>query len=143
MKDVQLRDVNIGDFNFLFNLHRTAFKPYIDQTWGWEEEWQLTYFRSRFDPDIRKMIQFQGRDVGCISVQDQGNALFIAYIAISPTYRRRGIGSSLIQKVIREAEERGIPVRLQSLKVNPVRELYERLGFRIIGSTETHILMEK
>ena len=143
MEDLHLREVHEDDFNFLFNLHRATFKRYIDLIWDWEEEWQLAYFRSRFDPNVRKIIQFQGRDIGCISVQDQGEALFLAYIAICPTYQRRGIGSSLIRDVILKAEGRSIPVRLQLLKVNPARELYERLGFRTTGFTETHILMEK
>jgi ribosomal protein S18 acetylase RimI-like enzyme len=34
-----------------------------------------------------------------------------------------------------------MPVRLRVLRTNPARELYERLGFRIYGTTETHHLM--
>lgn len=143
MEDINLRDVKTEDFNFLYNLHREALMLYIDLTWVWEEEWQLDYFQERFDPGTRKIIQLKGEDIGCISVQDQDDALFIAYIAILPIYQRRGIGSHLIRDVIREAENRNIPVRIHTLKVNPVRDLYERLGFRITGSTETHLLMER
>jgi ribosomal protein S18 acetylase RimI-like enzyme len=143
VKNISLRNIIPDDYDFLYNLHREALIAYIELTWGWEEEWQLRRFRERLDPATRKIIQLRGEDIGCISVQDQGDALFIAYIAILPAYQRRGIGSYLIRKVIQEAESRDIPVRLQTLKVNPVRELYERLGFRITGSTDTHILMEK
>ena len=143
MDDISLRDVKIEDFNFLYNLHREALMPCIDLTWGWEEEWQLDYFRKHFDPGTRKIIQLKGEDIGCISVQDQDDALFIAYIAILSIYQRQGIGSHLIRDVIREAENRNIPVRIHTLKVNPVRDLYERLGFRIMGSTETHHLLER
>lgn len=38
--------------------------------------------------------------------------------------------------VIREAGAR--PVWLQVLKVNPARALYERLGFRVVGQSDTH-----
>ena len=44
---------------------------------------------------------------------------------------------------IEEADERGVPIRLQVLKVNPASDLYERLGFRKIEVTETHIRMER
>jgi ribosomal protein S18 acetylase RimI-like enzyme len=143
MEDINLREVKTEDFKFLYNLHREALMPYIDLTWGWEEEWQLDYFRESFDPGTRKIIQCKGEDIGCISVQDQKDALFIAYIAILPIYQSRGIGSHLIREVIWEAENRNIPVRIHTLKVNPVLELYERLGFQITGSTETHLLMER
>jgi ribosomal protein S18 acetylase RimI-like enzyme len=143
VKNIRLRDAKPGDYDFLYNLHREALLPSIDLTWGWEEEWQIKHFREHFDPAIRKIIQVQGEDIGCISVQDQGDSLFIAYIAILPTYQRRGIGTYLIRNIIQEAEKRKIPIRIQTLKVNPARELYERLGFRITGSTETHYLMER
>jgi ribosomal protein S18 acetylase RimI-like enzyme len=141
--DLTLRKASMADYEFLYRLHKDALKPYIEKTWGWEEEWQIKHFREHFDPAIRKIIQVQGEDIGCISVQDQGDSLFIAYIAILPTYQRRGIGTYLIRNIIQEAEKRKIPIRIQTLKVNPARELYERLGFRITGSTETHYLMER
>jgi len=143
VKEVTLRRATEADYDFLYNLHKDALKPYIDETWGWDEEWQSRYFSERFDPTSREIIQHRGLDIGCVSVQDEGDALFIAYIAILPGYQRQGIGSHLIRRVLQEAESRNIPVRIHTLKVNPARELYERLGFRISSTTETHYLMEK
>jgi ribosomal protein S18 acetylase RimI-like enzyme len=143
VKNIRLRDVKPDDYDFLYNLHREALMRYIDLTWGWEEEWQARYFRERFNPEDRKIIQLHEEDIGCISVQDQVDALFIAYIAILPVYQQQGVGTYLIKNVIQEAGRRNIPVRLHTLKVNPVWEWYERLGFRRTGSTGTHILMER
>jgi RimJ/RimL family protein N-acetyltransferase len=45
--------------------------------------------------------------------------------------------------VMEEARGLGRPVRLRVLKVNPrARAFHERLGFRRIGETDTHDLME-
>jgi ribosomal protein S18 acetylase RimI-like enzyme len=143
MKNVVLRQAMMKDYDFLYNLHREALMPYIDLTWGWDEEWQTRYFREHFNPQDQKIIQLHGEDIGCISVQDQIDALFIAYIAILPVYQRQGVGTYIIGNVIREAERRSIPIRLHTLKVNPIQEWYERLGFRRTGSTKTHILMER
>jgi hypothetical protein len=35
-----------------------------------------------------------------------------------------------------------VPTVLQVLKVNPARQLYERLGFRRVGETATHFKMQ-
>jgi hypothetical protein len=35
-----------------------------------------------------------------------------------------------------------MPIRLQFLKISPVRSLYERFGFCIVGETDTHFLAE-
>lgn len=40
------------------------------------------------------------------------------------------------------ASARGLPTRLQVLKVNPARSLYERLGFELVEETQTHYVMQ-
>lgn len=55
--------------------------------------------------------------------------------------QRRGLGGEIIPSVLREAAQRSVPVRLQVLRQNPARQLYERLGFHIVGETATHVEM--
>jgi ribosomal protein S18 acetylase RimI-like enzyme len=63
------------------------------------------------------------------------------HLEVAPQFRRRRIGSSIITDLQRRAADRGIPVELQVLRVNPARGLYETLGFVISGETETHYQM--
>jgi hypothetical protein len=44
--------------------------------------------------------------------------------------------------VIENAGVRQVPVRLGTFRVNRAVNLYRRLGFREVGKTDTHILME-
>ena len=53
------------------------------------------------------------------------------------------MGTHLVQQVIALSEQRRIPVQLQVLKVNPARQLYERLGFRVTGGDEYRHFMER
>jgi len=69
--------------------------------------------------------------------------LFISSIELLPECQNRGIGTHLIKTVIQDAEAKGKRVALQVLKVNPARQLYERLGFVMTGETATHILMAR
>ncbi len=62
---------------------------------------------------------------------------FLANIEILPDYQGRGLGAAIIHGIIAEADAHHLPVRLQVLKINPARRLYERLGFVITGETET------
>jgi predicted GNAT family acetyltransferase len=57
-----------------------------------------------------------------------------------PEYRGRGIATQVINGVLEE--NKGRRVHLQTVRENPARELYQRLGFRKYGETETHWLME-
>ena len=43
---------------------------------------------------------------------------------------------------LKENHEKGIRTILQVFKDNPAKKLYEQLGFKVYGETETHYQME-
>lgn len=138
-----LRPATLKDKEFLRSLHRETLREYVEQTWGWDEEWQRKRFDERFDPADMRIIVVEGDDVGMLKVGREEDRIFLENILIAPSHQRRGIGTQLIQSLMEEADERGVPLRLQVLKVNPARRLYERLGFREIGTSEMDVHMER
>jgi ribosomal protein S18 acetylase RimI-like enzyme len=49
-----------------------------------------------------------------------------------------------MKRIIQEADNIGLPIRLQVLKVNTrAMAFYQRLGFKTTGESDTHFLMEK
>jgi ribosomal protein S18 acetylase RimI-like enzyme len=63
-------------------------------------------------------------------------------IYLHPDHQGRGIGSCLIRELLAKAQHAAKPVSLSVLKVNTrARRLYERLGFRKAGESETHYVM--
>ena len=55
-------------------------------------------------------------------------------IAVSPSCRRRGLGSALIKLLIAEARNRGTAfIFLEMRRGNPALHLYQHLGFEPIG----------
>lgn len=139
--DFQLRQVTDGDYDFLYGLHVAAMKDLVARVWGWEDARQKQFFADHFDPAPSRIVVVNGEDVGVVVVVWGAADAFIASIEIVPAYQGRGLGTALVERVIAEARARGLPVRLQVLKINPARRLYERLGFVVTGETETHDLM--
>lgn len=136
-----LRPATEDDFELQWELHRTTMRDYIEQTWGWDDEQQLKFQRERFVPEQMQVIQVDGEDAGLLLVQRRDDAIVLASIKIAPEHQSRGVGSQIIEEILAEAEERGLPVELRVLKVNPARGLYERLGFAVVEETETHYRM--
>ena len=141
MAPIDLRPATPDDCAFAYRVHCAAMRPSVEETYGWDESWQAQTFQQRFDPAKRQIIRYDGADVGVLSVEERDDSLFVALIAILPAYQRRGIGTSLIRRLQEEASERGLAVTLRVLKVNRARELYERLGFSLVGETDTHYQM--
>ena len=85
-----------------------------------------------------QVVVVDGLAVGLLRVSERESAVFIDQVEIVPKYQGQGIGTSLINDLL----ARGRPVELGVLKVNDdARRLYERLGFHVIGDTETHYNM--
>jgi ribosomal protein S18 acetylase RimI-like enzyme len=137
------RSVTEADFEFLFGVHQAAMQGYVEAAFGpWEEPWQREYFRAHFDPQVLRVIQVDGEDVGMLYIQQRTEELFLVDLEILPEQQRRGIGTAVVRALQAEADRRGIPVALQVLKVNPgAQKLYRRLGFEVTGENDTHYLM--
>lgn len=141
IEKISLRDAREEDFKFLYNLHRENLKEYIDQTWGWDENWQFNYFRERFDISGKKIILIGEEEIGSLAVQDRDDCIFLSYIAIMPVYQNQGIGTWLIEGILDKGRQKNVPVKLKVLRKNPAQALYRRLGFKATESSETHYFM--
>jgi len=140
---VGLRSAAPRDREFLWWLHRETMREYVHSTWGWDDNWQRERFDKNFDPACLQIIEYEGRPIGYISVQRPGNEIFLAAIEIAPEFQDNGVGTYLVGKLLDDADESNLPVRLLVLKVNPARQLYERLGFECAGETPTHYVMKR
>jgi ribosomal protein S18 acetylase RimI-like enzyme len=144
MERIRLRPASNVDIDRLFEVHRLATRPYVEQVWGWDDDWQAAYFREHFDVTARQVVCWGERVIGFLDVIHETSAVVLQSIEIEPEFQGRGIGSELIRGVNADAERNGLAVKLRVLKVNArARRLYERLGFVQVGESETHFHMRR
>jgi ribosomal protein S18 acetylase RimI-like enzyme len=68
--------------------------------------------------------------------------LRIIDIALLPEYRRRGVGSFLLDRLREEASGNALPLRIHVERHNAARALYERLGFRAVADRGVYLFLE-
>jgi ribosomal protein S18 acetylase RimI-like enzyme len=137
------RPATPDDYGFLYALHRAAMKESVARMWGWDEAWQQNYFREKFDPSKREVLQWQGQDIGTISVREGEDELYLALIAILPQFQGRGWGTAVVQELIHQAQQADKTFILHVLKTNPTaQKLYERLGLQIVAEEEFKFKMQ-
>ncbi|MBW4469714.1 MAG: GNAT family N-acetyltransferase [Stenomitos rutilans HA7619-LM2] len=141
MKAIETRSASEADFNFLVDLHRQTFRSYVEQNWSWDEVRQRQELHEDFHAFPYDVVCDGGVAIGVISVVDEGEALLLQYIAILPTHQRQGLGTQLVRQLQAQAFEKGVPVTLHVLKINPAKALYERLGFVVTGEDEYRYFM--
>lgn len=141
--EITFHQAREGDFEFLWELHKATMKIYVDETWGWDEEFQKKYFNTQFDPIAIELIIYKNTKIGAIEIRERDRVLYISNFKILPRFRNKGIGTIILKELIKTSDNKQKPMKLQVLKVNPARQLYIRSGFKTFGNTETHFIMER
>jgi len=99
--------------------------------------------RAQYPAAGEHLILLADRPIGWIVLDRSGPAWHCVDIAIAIEYRRKRIASDLLRRLQDQASAAGASVSLMLLRSNAAaRALYDRLGFRVAGETETHWHME-
>ena len=141
LQPIDFRPAVENDIDFLYTLHIATMKEYVDKTWGWGDVFQESVFRKNYVPANIQIITLANTDIGMLSVEERTEDVFLRAIEIHPINQQQGLGTTIIQHIIDDAARKMKPVRLQVLKVNPAKKLYDRLGFSVIEDTKTHYIM--
>jgi ribosomal protein S18 acetylase RimI-like enzyme len=138
---IDLRPLAEEDYDLLYDIHRAAMRAYVEATWGWDEDAQERRFRDGFDPARVRVIRWREEDVGFVDVKEGPDVISLLRIEIAPAFQGNGIGTLLIGDILRAAAARNARVELRVMRVNPAKNLYERLGFVVTDESETHYMM--
>jgi ribosomal protein S18 acetylase RimI-like enzyme len=139
-----LRAARGSDEPFLFDLHRSAMRDYVDAVWGWDENWQRNHFAATYAPRRHALIvrlEPTPHDIGRISLTRHWRKLFLRDIELVAAERNRGIGTAVIRALLALAQAEGRSVELLVLKHNPAQRLYTRLGFRVVADDGARFTM--
>lgn len=143
MNQVSFRPGHDTDREWVWTTKQACLRRYVEQTFG---QWNETDQRERFDrnyvaQEIR-IVSVGGIDVGYIATTCSPGELRLFNIMVLPAFQRQGIGTVVLQRLMAEARASHVPLRLQVLRVNPARRLYQRLGFADTGETDTYFQMQ-
>lgn len=143
--EYSFRNCTLDDFDFLFELKKQNFKWYVDKIWGWNDNDQKKRLKQDLEEHLahKRIILIDNKEVGIYAVHTTENGdLFINEISILKEYQNKGIGRKILEEQLKENRQKGIRTILQVFKDNPAKSLYEKLGFKVYGETETHYQME-
>jgi ribosomal protein S18 acetylase RimI-like enzyme len=88
-----------------------------------------------------RIILLDDRPVGRMLVDESEREFVLVDLALLPEHRKFGIGTRLLNDLLRRAVEARKPIRLHVLKSNPARRLYERLGFSPVKEESMYLEM--
>ena len=132
------------DQSWLEQLRRAVYRDLFFATWGdWDEARHQRHCSECWERGGIFCIEVDGSRVGMIQLFDHPETVEIGEIQISPSHQGQGVGTVLIRDTVHSAHAKGKKVSLcTGLRNRRAFTLYKRLGFRHVGRTDTHDLME-
>jgi len=149
---VRLRPATFEDESFLRQLFASTRAAEL-ALMPWDENQKERFIAMQFQaqsqqyaetyPDAdNNVILFNQAPVGRMMVARNEAAISLVDIALLPTYRNAGIGTGLIQDLLKEAAAVGKAVRLSVFASSDAIRLYERLGFSRVGGDAVYLEMK-
>jgi ribosomal protein S18 acetylase RimI-like enzyme len=104
---------------------------------------QHTHYHAYFPAARHDIILWRSEPIGRLWVDRQPDHILILDIAIVPEARSNGIGTLLLDELIREASRERKVLRIHVEQFNPALRLYQRLGFYTKETNGVYFLMER
>jgi ribosomal protein S18 acetylase RimI-like enzyme len=147
-----LRPEGPADGPFLLEVYAGTRQEELEAA-GWPAALRETFVRMQFNAQQQgyraafpraqfSIILSGGQAVGRIVIDRGEDQFLLVDIAVLPSHRGRGIGTALMQDLMREAATAQKPVRLSVIKGQRAFQLYQRLGFAKTGEDSLRDQME-
>lgn len=140
---IGLRRAMAEDFDMALNLYLVTMKPLTAELMTWDEDKQASNFAEQWKVEHVQIITLNGRNVGWVQAAEMASEIFLQQLFVSPECQGQGIGSKVLQALLKHWEGTGKPVVLTVLKNNPARRLYERYGFTVSGEVGVKFQMRR
>jgi ribosomal protein S18 acetylase RimI-like enzyme len=151
--NIRLRPVRESDGPFLFELYAStrssemALVPWTDSQKHAFLQMQFAAQKSSYAKDYpaaqHEIICRDDQPVGRLCLAREIQRLHILDITVASHYRNEGIGSAVLEKILREADQARKSTTIYVETFNPSVRLFSRLGFRASQTSELLILLER
>ncbi|MGB2606770.1 MAG: N-acetyltransferase, partial [Candidatus Sulfotelmatobacter sp.] len=150
-QEVHLEPASPADESFIYATFASTRIEELSPT-GWSDEQKEQFLRMQFEaqrrsylrdlPEAEYTVIWRGSlAVGRLIVERTPSEIHIVDIALLTQFRKQGIGSILMRRMLGEAKQTGKSLRLFVEKFNPALRWYERLGFEVVSTGPIYLEM--
>jgi ribosomal protein S18 acetylase RimI-like enzyme len=132
---INFRPARIEDINYLINLRKETMSEHFHNS-KVIHTMENIFERVKYPFDCANIILINGEKAGLLKVIKEGKEWDLCQIQIDKIFQGKGIGNQIISELIGKAKQEGAEIKLNVLKANPAKRLYERLGFAVTNEGE-------
>lgn len=137
------RTATKADTDLAREIHHEAYHDVVLRQFGsWDEKLQDDFFNDDWEPSAHDIILADNEICGYTRIRREPDHIFLDELVFLPKFQGKGIGTSILKELIEESRRKKLPIRLGVFKENRAQELYRKLGFKNVGTTDTQFKME-
>ncbi|UZR96159.1 GNAT family N-acetyltransferase [Chondrinema litorale] len=130
-----------ADIDYLLWLRKETMNEHLAKS-GLQVSDEEHLKRLMYQFDAASIIFYNGEQIGLLKLLESEGYKEIVQIQIEPAWQGKGLGTRVIETVIREANQTNVFLKLSVLKENKAKRLYEKLGFTTVSEDEHSFYME-
>ncbi|MFY2057954.1 GNAT family N-acetyltransferase [Achromobacter xylosoxidans] len=136
-----LRDAPVGeaDFDALLAIRIEAMRDSLERLGRFDPERARARLRATFRPDHTWFIERDGTRIGFYALRPDGDGLRLDHLYVVPAAQGLGVGGQVLGRLLRDADLRGLPVRVGALRGSDSNRFYRRHGFEPVAESEWDI----
>ncbi|UZE22064.1 GNAT family N-acetyltransferase [Pseudomonas sp. B21-056] len=133
---VVLRGASTCDLEDLVAIRIEAMRESLERLGRFDPDRARERFLNGFDVSSTRRIEVSGDLVGFVVIKDLQDELLLDHLYVIPSAQGAGIGTEVLTRIFREADEIGRSIRVGALKESASNRFYVRHGFVFVESSE-------
>jgi ribosomal protein S18 acetylase RimI-like enzyme len=138
----ELRPATAGDLDFAWSLYRDLMRPLTLELLAWDESGQRRTIEEALAQQGASVIVIRDVKCGWLHVNETPDEIYLGQLYLTPSWQGRGIGGTIVRDLSDRAQQSGKCFTLNVMKNNRARLLYQRLGFRVVATSEYKLTMQ-
>ena len=136
MSAIALKPATAEDAAQLAELRVRAMRPSLEAVGRFDPERARTRLLDSFDPSVTWHILKEGKSVGLLVLREKHDHLLLDHLYVEPASQGQNVGNEVMQYVLSQAKQQGLPVKVGALKGSRSNEFYMRHGFTLESAAE-------
>ena len=131
------------DADILAELRAEAMKPSLVALGRFDENRVKSRFLDTFTPQDTIKILLDDELLGFYVLRNRVDHLWLDHLYIKPRHQDKQLGKAVLDRVILQANEQALPIRLGALKGSRSNNFYQKNGFKQTHEDEFDIYYER
>ena len=138
---ISFKKATQADIGFLLDLRKKSMSEHLLKAGlDYNDEQHLARINEYFSDTY--LLYLGQKAIGIVKLGLLPDRWHIRQFQILPTYHGKGIGTNVLKLIQAKAAERNVGITLNVLLKNPALQLYQRMGFQVIGENNLEYQMK-